>query len=176
MSIEDLKKALDLIESNFTPEERDFCGNQSLTTIKKAENILDVKFPKSYKIFLEKYGCGGVGSLDIYGLIKDEDFNPKNIPFIAVPNAVWTTLQWHRDFNHPLHLIIISGVGDGSVYCLDTSQMDMEEECPVVLCPVGYDEMAPNLEVIAEDFGQFFLAMVQKQIIYEHNGNHDTIK
>ena len=169
MGIEDLEKAFNLIENNFTFNEIDFSGSQSLTTIRKAEDILKVKFPRSYKIFLEKYGCGGVGSLDIYGLIKDEDFQQHNIPFIAIPNVVWTTLQWHRDFGHPLHLIIISSVGDGAVYCLDTSKVNKEEECPVVVMPVCEYEPGFKLEVVADDFGQFFLEMIQKQILYKSN-------
>ncbi len=167
MSMEDLEKAFKLIPSAFEPSEVDFCGGQLPSTIKRAENILELNFPKTYYSFLEKYGCGGVGSLEIYGIIRDEEFSAESIPFVGVPNIVWTTLQWHRDYGHPLYLPIIHNVGEGTLYCLDTSQMNEEGECPVVAWPLGGYEETPVLEVIAEDFGKFFLDMVEQQIEYK---------
>ncbi len=175
MSMKDLEKAFDLIEKQFTIEEIDFCGNQVPNTIRKAEIILNVVFPKTYRAFIEKYGCGGVGSFEIYGIIKDEEYDEKSIPFVTIPNAVWTTLKWRRDFNHPLHLIIISDLGDGSVYCLDTSQMNIKEECPVVIYPVCKHEANLKLEIVAEDFGKFFLDMVQNQIEYKKSDYDNVI-
>ena len=167
MTIHAVCDAINLIRDNFQDTEIDFSGPQSIETINKAEKALGVCLSESYKVFLKEVGCGGVGSLEIYGIIEDEDFNIKDIPFVAVPNAIWSTLQWHRDFNHPLYLVIIYNVGEGTLYCLDTSQMNEEGECPVVAWPIGGYEMTPKLEVIAPDFGAFFLDMVKRQIAYK---------
>ena len=167
MSMKDLLNASNIIENNFDYSDIDFCGKKLPLTIKNAENVLGISFPKTYSAFLEKFGCGGVGSLEIYGLIKDEDFLGNKIPFVAVPNVVWTTLQWNKEFNHPLYLPIIYNVGEGTLYCLDTSQMNEEGECPLVAWPLGGYEETPVLEIVAEDFGKFFLDMVERQIEYK---------
>ena len=167
MGMSDLQKAIELIDSKFEDKEKDFCYGQSINTIKKAEEALNVNFSNTYKEFLQKYGCGGIGSFEVYGLIKDEEFLGKPIPFVAVPNSVWTTLQYHNDYNHPLYLPIIYNVGEGTTYCLATSQMNKEGECPVVAWPLGGYEETPVLEVVAEDFGKFFLDMVHRQIEYK---------
>ena len=167
MSMEDLERAFELIEENFEEDEIEFCEPQKESTIQSAENILACKFPKSYRKFIKEYGCGGAGSLEIYGIIKDEEFKKENIPFVAVPNMVWATLKRNRDFDHPLHLLIIYNVGEGSLYCLDTSQMNEDGECPVVVWPIGGYAQTPVLEVVADDFGAFFLDMVKQQIAYK---------
>ena len=170
MSVNDLDEAFRLIEENFHEDELDFSGKQSLSTIESAEKVLGYKFPHSYRVFLEKYGCGGIDGMELYGLIEDEEFSVENIPFVAVPNMVWTTLKRNRDFGHPLYLLIIYNIGEGSTYCLDTSQMNDEGECPVVVWPIGGYEQTPILEIIAEDFGAFFLDMVKQEIAYKQEG------
>ena len=167
MSQKDLEQAFSLIKENFSADEIDFSGKQKLETISNAEKSLGVKFPNTYKTFLQKYGCGGIGGFEIYGLIKDEDFNKINIPFVAVPNAVWVTLKENKEYKHPLYLVIIYNL-DEVLYCLDTSQMNDEGECPVVVWPIGVYETPPKLEVEAKDFGEFLLKMV-KEAIQEKN-------
>jgi len=167
MSLQDLEKAFELLNSNFNLEELDFCGEQSLSTISAGEVALGLKFPETYKYFLKKCGCGGFDGVEVYGIIKDESFAKKNMPVVGVPNIVWSTLQWHRDFNHPLYLPIIYNVGEGTLYCLDTSQMNDEGECPVVAWPIGGYEETPVLEIVAEDFGKFFLDLIEREIEYK---------
>lgn len=67
-------------------------------------------------------------------------------------------------FRRPYHLITLSEIGEGSEYALDLSQMNAANECPVVIWPIGGYEMTPVLEVVAPDFGTWFLEMVKEQI------------
>lgn len=164
MSEKKINEAFSLIDEKFAPDDLDFCGHQSTLTIEKAEQALGISFPTSYKLFLEKYGCGGIHNFEIYGLIKEEDFDVNHTPTVPIPNVVWTTLAWNRDFNHPLQLPIISELGEGSVYCLDTSHMNSECECPVVIWPIGGYEDSTKLEVVATNFGEFFLKMVKNEM------------
>ncbi|XKM14510.1 SMI1/KNR4 family protein [Orbaceae bacterium ac157xtp] len=60
MSIKDVKEAINIINENI--ELADFVGKISPDLIDKAERMLGVKFPESYKYFLKNLGCG-----DIYG-------------------------------------------------------------------------------------------------------------
>ncbi len=161
MSIVDLERAFNLI-GNFEEEERFFGGKNPENLIEKAEQDLDLQFPKTYRKFLKEYGYGGINSLDIDG-ITEYKFDGSDYG-----GVVWNTLNYRNDFSYPKYLIPIYNVGEGTIYCLDTSQMNEEGECPVVAWPLGGYEETPVLEVVAEDFGKFFLDMVQRQIEYKN--------
>ena len=163
MSLANLEKAFQLMEDSFPDDEKYLGQGCSLETIHHAEAFLNIKFPTTYKKFLKRYGYGGVGSLEIYGLTKEEIFEGQEIPFYASPNIMWTVLQYHRDFKHPLHLLIIYELGEGTKYCLDLSQMK-SDECPVVVWPIFGYENNPKLEILAQDFGDFLLEMVEDRI------------
>lgn len=158
MSIQDLDAACELIKTKFTKDERFFGGGQSVSLIEEAEKVLGLTFPKSYKMFLQKYGYGGVNSFDIDGITS---YKPEGSSYGGV---VWSVLERRKKFNYPAYLIPIYDVGEGTAYCLDTSQMNAEGECPVVAWPVGGYEETPVLEIVAEDFGSFFLKQVEEQI------------
>ena len=158
-----LEQAFHLVNDKLNSQ-KDSCGPISTQTIISAEQALKVQFPHTYKVFLQEYGCGGLRKLDIYGLVKDENFNAQILPFGGSPNVVWTTLIDHRDFGHPLHLPIIYNVGEGTKYCLNTTQMSRDKECPVIAWPIGGVDPAERLEVIAPDFGTWFLEMVEEEI------------
>ncbi|MGL5720593.1 MAG: SMI1/KNR4 family protein [Alphaproteobacteria bacterium] len=162
--MQDLEKAFELIEQHFSEEDIDFCLPKTQKIIDSAEKILNINFSDTYKKFLKKYGAGGIGFFEIYGIVKNEEFYIENLPHITVPDAVWTTIKLHEKFEHPLFLLIIYNVGEGTKYCLDTSQMNASGECPVVAWPLGGYEETPVLEIVAEDFGEFFLDRVAKQI------------
>lgn len=162
MSLQDLDKAFELLEK-VDNSLVDFEKGVSSSTIKDAEVVIRNKLPYTYTYFLKKYGCGGISSSEIYGLIKDEKFS-QPIPFVTAPNVIWTALANHRDFNQPFHILSIYDIGNGDCYALDLSQMNDEGECPVVVWPIGGYEATRELEVVAPDFGKFFLDMVEEQI------------
>jgi hypothetical protein len=126
--------------------------------IKSAENHLGVLFPKSYKEFLSQYGFISLGGCEIFGIIDSDFINSE------VPDAVWLAMDNRKNFNFPKYLIPIYDVGEGTTYCLDTSQMNEEGECPVVAWPLGGYGQTPVLEIVAKDFGEFFLNKVKEQI------------
>lgn len=160
MSIKHFKIALHLLNTNVNLIKNS--GTQiSDDLIKKAENYLKIKFPKTYKQFLLRFGYISLGGCEIYGII-DEDFINS-----GVPDAIWFSFENHKNFGVPPYIIQIYSVGEGTTYCLDTSQMNEEGECPVVAWPLGGYEETPVLEVVAEDFGKFFLDMVHRQIEYK---------
>ncbi|HDU1281239.1 TPA: SMI1/KNR4 family protein, partial [Listeria monocytogenes] len=71
MSIEKYNQAKHVIEENDYLVE-DF-GGASDTIIEKAQVVLNVNFPEDYKTFLADYGALTFGSIEIYGVFK-EDF------------------------------------------------------------------------------------------------------
>ena len=161
-----LKKAFQYVK--YYPTLPNFSGGLQLQTIKCAEKKLNVMFPLSFRKFLKDKGAGDFGSLEVYGLVRDENF--EKFPYTgSVPNLYWLTVDSRKNFNLPHHIILISDIGDGSYYALDLSQMNNEQECPVIVWPVGgYDE-TPELEIVAPDFGTWFLQQVEEQIKYHKN-------
>jgi hypothetical protein len=54
-------------------------------------------------------------------------------------------------------MVVIQSDGMGGYFVLDASQEGPDGECPVVVRNPGESEAGDDLEVIAEDFGVFFL-------------------
>lgn len=128
---------------NFIDESNgDFDGEKPQSLIEKAEKTLGLYFPRSYKAFLQKYGCGDADGVEFYGVINDDFENS------SVPDAIWLTLE-ERKTGLPNHLVIISSSGDGSYYALDTSKM-IGHECPVILVGIDGDETVTH-----ENFASF---------------------
>jgi hypothetical protein len=151
MSKNNLTEAFNLIERN--KDKSDFEALDDDVLIIQFEKKLGVTFPPSYRSFLLNYGCGGVGSSEIYGIIKN---NPDGF---GVPNGIWLTLDEREKWNLPHHFIIIGDTGDGDWYALDSSQPNSEGEYPVVIC--CYDGDTYHTEKIHEDFGEFLLTETQ---------------
>ncbi|MEI8320397.1 MAG: SMI1/KNR4 family protein [Alphaproteobacteria bacterium] len=157
MSMSDLKEAFELIAKNFPEEETGFLGPKPDTFIDAAEELLELKFPKTYREFMKTVGHGGPGDAFIPGI------HAKSLDQLELGGVVWGVLNDRDVFDFPDHLIKVYHADDTS-YCLDTAQMD-SEECPVILWPVGGYHETPVLEIAAKDFGEFFLKKVREEII-----------
>ena len=156
MSITHIKTALKLISEHV--ELADFENHKSEKLIKKAEQVLGIKYPPSYRMFLKQLGCGSIAGQEFYGLV-DENFNKSGIP-----DGVWLTLNERISSNLPENLIIISSAGDGMDFVLDSDQPNSNNEYPVVAWIPGLSKMDDKLEVVAPDFGEFFLETISDAI------------
>ncbi len=151
-----INNAINLLKNNNVVY--DFSGEKSGQIIQKVEEMLEVKFPNSYNYFLKKLGYFSLGDFAVYGIISDSSKNIKNT------GIVYGVLNDRENFAVPHHMINFFDIGNGDSYALDLSQMNEEGECPVVVWPIGGYEATPVLEVVAPDFGKFFLDMVEEQI------------
>lgn len=158
MSLKDLDKCFDLIEKNFSSSETGFLKHKKEVLIKQAEKILDLKFPLSYKTFIRKVGHGGPGAAFMPGIYTD------SLDELKSGGIVYGVLNDRKTLNYPDYLIGIYDVGEGTTYCLDTSQIGQDGECPVVAWPIGGYEETPILKIVSKDFGEFFLKKVEEQI------------
>jgi hypothetical protein len=156
MSIQDYNKAVDLIEEN--QELGDFVGNCPEDLVIKAEAVLGLVFPQSYRSFLINYGAGNFGSEEIYGVIKD-DFNNSGIP-----DAIWFTLKQRSEAKLPPHLVIIYHTGGEEMFCLDFSKKNELNEHAIVSYIIGVDVEKQPYEEVANDFGEFLLQRVQSEL------------
>ncbi|WP_409271554.1 SMI1/KNR4 family protein [Neobacillus sp. SCS-31] len=156
MSWDTYRQAIHLMEQN--EEECDFVGSRSDELISKAENALGFRFSYLYRDFLKKYGAGSFGSQELYGLI-DDDF--KNS---TVPDAIWCTLTEREDSNLPNHLLVIYDTGMDDLFCLDFKKINEVGEPQVVSYIPGIDLHNQNFTVVANDFGDFLLDLVNQEI------------
>lgn len=139
----ELKKVFKIIQDNI--EDADFAGSIKKESILKAKNILNVNLPKSYEGFIEKYGCGDIFGIEIFGIVSDSNIEGRNIP-----SFVWLTKELRKD-GLPNNYIPISESGDGFYYILDTLKMNDDFECPVLIWSIG------NLktEIVSSSFASF---------------------
>ena len=111
-----------------------------------AEHALGIRIRGDYRRFVERYGWGGVGGLELYGLGKGV---PRHLDLVVITTSERTEMspQLRPEF------LPIMNDGGGNLYCLDT-----RTEGPKV---VFWDhEDTPNQEpaVEADDFSEWFAA------------------
>ncbi|MEV4423616.1 SMI1/KNR4 family protein [Patulibacter sp. NPDC049589] len=143
-----VEEHLDEAEFESQPEDR----------VARAERELGVRFPPSYRQFLLDLGAGGVGGEEIYGLVNDdfEDVRP--------PQAVGLTREFRRDGQVSEDLVVIYNLGKGSYFALDTRAAGDDGEAPVVAFTPGIHSAGDELQIVAPDFGAFFLETVRADL------------
>lgn len=156
MSIIELQQAFDLISAH--QDQADFEGFKEEDLIRKAETALGLEFPPTYRQFLKEYGCGDFAGQEFYGIINE------NFENSSIPNGIWLTLD-ERKSGLPDNLIVIYATGDGAYYALDAAQRNDSGEYAVVAWTPGASKEMGDSEKIAEDFGEFLLAMLQRSIV-----------
>ena len=129
-------------------DESDSFGPVSDERIAAAERALGVVFPASYRTFLRMFGASFIIAHDLAGL-PDE---PKSGETPMWSDVILVNRQTQRvSRGHiPSTLIDITNDGCDDTYYLDTSVLDSEGECPVVVLGPGRD-----CEVVAPSFVDF---------------------
>lgn len=90
-------------------EEDDFFGEVSEEYINKAEEKLRVKFPRSYRDFIKKYGSGGICGVELEGVQGN-----------LGASVVDATERW-RKLGLGMNLIVLEDSGEFArcMYCAD---------------------------------------------------------
>lgn len=156
MSTEDLHRAFGLIDRY--PAYACFVGPRPPELVEKAEAVLGVVFPSTFREFVMRFGAGGFAGHEFFGVISD------NFDEAGVPDGVWLTLDQRKSWGLPRQFVMVSDLGDGGYYAIDMSQAGACGEQPVVLLYPGAwdpDREPPVLELVAEDFGAFLLEQVE---------------
>ena len=109
-----MKNIEDVIKFLEESSNGNFDGAKSEDLIEKAELFLEVKFPKEYKDFLRKLGCGDINGKEIYGIISDKFENS------SIPNMVWFTASSRKEFSISKNLIFIAS-SDEYDFVIETS-------------------------------------------------------
>ena len=139
---------------------------QSIEDVQEAEVILGTTFPDSYKEFLITFSKMAFQGECIYGLGDKNEYQNQNYVY---SNIICNTLDERKvntDPPFPESFVVIYDLGDGEKFCLDTSKMNAEGECPVIAWYFG------RIEPLYEDFGAFFLETVTEGLkSLEEDGN-----
>ncbi|GGI12963.1 SMI1/KNR4 family protein [Gottfriedia solisilvae] len=157
MSWSNYEIALALLEENDV--ECDYIGECSELLIEKAELALGLNFPKIYRHFIGKYGAGVFGTWEILGITNEnflESYTPDN------PDAIRFTLSKRKENKLPNNFITIIDYLYDIIYCLDLNNLNEEGEPAVV--SFNIDEDWGEIEIVAEDFGDFLLYIMQNAI------------
>lgn len=153
MSLETYQEAKTIILGN--KEKGYFIGPRSDELITSAQERLGITFTGLYLDFLKSFGAGNFGSQEIYGIIGDDFENS------SVPDAIWFTLTERNEINLPENLLVIYDTGMGQLLCLDFNQ---PIEPTVVQFVPGVDLDKQTYEVVAKDFGDFLLELVNQEL------------
>ncbi len=154
MSLDDYPAAARLVSEH--SDLADFVGERPEELVERAEAALSLRFPPSYRSFLRELGAGDIAGEEFYGLVTDDFENS------SVPDGIWLTLDEREASNLPEALVVVYSDGMGNYYCLDTAHQGADGEHPVVMWMPGASEPDDELEVMSEDFGRFFYAMVSE--------------
>jgi antitoxin YobK len=155
MSVADVDNAINLTRQN---PRASFLSPRSEALILSAEAALGLPFPPSYRRFVSELGYAAIGGQVIYGVASD------NFIDSTVPNGVWVTLNERQFPNTPHEMIVVGSTGYCSFYVLDTARRTPDGECPVIEWWPGSGDDPADCKVVAEDFGAFFLMLVQEAL------------
>jgi antitoxin YobK len=151
MTMRDYEAARDLLEQH--SERAEFAGPRSPQLIERAETVLGVRFPPTYRTFLLEFGAGSFGGTEIYGVIDDE-FEDSSIP-----DGVWNALEHRRNETLPGHLFEFHAPGHGEAICLDFSAAG--DEAPVVSAWPGSNG---KTQILFDDFGAWLMEAVEDEL------------
>lgn len=127
-------------------------GGATDDEIRDAEKILSIKIEGGYIEFLRRFGWGGVGGLELYGLGKDV---PPHLDLVSL------TLSERSEMIPRLNpkLIPIMNDGGGNLYCLDTR---VSGENPIVFWDHEADAQQ-EAERVADSFSDWFSEELDRQ-------------
>lgn len=149
MGMSDYRKAKALIHDN--EEDADFVGPRSEELVRKAEETLQVLFPRSYRQFLLDFGAGEIAGEEFYGIVEDDFVDS------SVPDAIWSTLRLRKKIGLAHDLVVIGDSGAGEFYCLEI-EPDGREGRVVTIDPANVSQRKKE----AKNFGVFFLDRIEE--------------
>jgi antitoxin YobK len=156
MGLRELDVALGLIAEY--PDLADFEGPKGSELVDNAEKTLGLVFPPSYREFLERLGAGSFGSVEVFGVIRNDFVSS------GIPDGVWLTQRARKEWNLPRPMVVVYFDGATGYFAIDTSRVGVDRESPVVLCYPGRVGRSDVPQLMAADFGSFLLEQVSVEL------------
>lgn len=132
------------------PDSSNWTGGMTSSDIRRAEALLGVSFPASYRRFLADLGSCEAAGTEFLGLYRTPAMGEQLL------GTVTETLEARADLRLPHALLVIQYDGMGGLVSLDASRLDPAEEAPVVVWDPGTPARG-RPEPIATDFGSYAL-------------------
>lgn len=132
-------------------------GGKTEEEIEKSEKMLNVIFSNQCREFYLKYGYLSFYGNEIFGI------DPNDSSGLLEGNSVAYALNDREEYNLPKEWIPIYNFDDGNMAYLDYTSLNAEKE-PRVIMAFYNGEKYEIVEKVAEDFGDFILQLVQKQV------------
>ena len=151
MTMRDYEAARELLKKH--AELADFAGPRGARLVERAEEVIRVRFPPTYRRFLLDFGAGSFGGTEIYGVV-DADFEQS-----AIPDGIWNALEHRRNGTLPEHLYEFYAPGDGEAVCLDFSAPG--EEAWVVSAWPG---AGAETHILFDDFGAWLMEAIEDEL------------
>lgn len=154
MSYQNFEKAMELAPTCkfFTT-----AGGRTPTEIKKAEQMLGIRFSRQCKEFYEKFGYLSFYGTEIFGIDPDDDSG------ILEGNSVAYALNDRQEFHLPNEWIPIYNYENGNMAYLDYASLNIEQEPRVIMAFYNGDAVE-FVETLAEDLGTFLLQLIQAHL------------
>jgi hypothetical protein len=126
------------VESGIKEYIDNYYGPNSESRVAAVEKELGVPLPRSYRIFLSRFGAAFCHGHDIAGLPDTRGSDVESPFWVHVADV--SKSRWIDRHGHGVdrHLVYLSDDGGDITYYLDTSAMDDEGECPVIALGPGY--------------------------------------
>jgi hypothetical protein len=154
MSYRNFEKAIDLAKQcKFYRT----VGGESDEIIKKAEELLEIKFSKQNREFYARLGYLSFYGHEIYGI------DPNDLSSTLEGNSVAYALHDRKEYCLPKEWLPIYFFDDGYMGYLDYNQLNEEEEPPIIMAIYNGEKYIVGKKV-AKDLGDFLLQIVEKQL------------
>src|ERR1700761_5192839 len=126
------------VESKIEEYVGSYYGPNSEAQVAAVEDELGLVLPRSYRIFLRRFGAAVCEGLMIAGLPDTRNTGPEP-PFwdhvVDSSRSLWPN---RHGYGLDRHLVFLTDDGGDMKFYLDTSAMDDSGECPVVAMGPGY--------------------------------------
>ena len=151
---EKYEQAKAIIKSFQEHEDIYFENSTSTVLITDSEEILGVRFPETYRKFLEDFGVLAFGSLEVFGISTHDLYQDNSY------NAIKLTLDRRSDFDLPNNFVTIASLGNGMEYYLDCDHLKNGHNCVKLFWrAIPINDQEPK--IVADDFGEFLLEEIQ---------------
>ena len=132
---------------------KSFGRGVSEAEINTASARLGTKLAGGYRLFLRRFGWGGVGSLELFGLGADVP------PYLSLTSMTRSERE-EMSPGLPVHLIPLMNDGGGNLYCLDSRGAG---EPPIVFWDHTAGEQQEPAQV-ASDFVMWLAERVDREV------------
>lgn len=132
-------------------------GGKSREAISKSEKLLGIKFSRQCREFYEQYGYLSFFGNEIFGIDPDDDSGELE------GNSVAYALHDRKEYGLPAEWIPVYYFDDGFMAYLDYSSLNDDGEPRVIVAGLNGSEYQIE-ETLAEDFGEFVLQLVNRQL------------